>query len=176
MLLRIWAFLFSRNASVLLFFLSYPRVTAVEGYNLLLSLLYLHVAYVLMKPTPSLFFACNCRSKHPFWQFSCPLCHLEGARWRQLAVRGALGSIWQLCAVLSKGSQDNHSLASLISKKYIFFGSFLISPQDSHCFSKGHFRRNSIFCYYLVLSMKENLFKNYPATINDHREITVTDK
>lgn len=97
MLLRIWA-LFSSPPSLaetpLLFFLSYPRVTAVERYDLLLSLLYLHVAYVLIKPTPSLFSAYNCRSKHQFWQFGCPLCHLEGARWRQLAVRGALGSIW----------------------------------------------------------------------------------
>lgn len=97
MLLRIWA-LFSSPPSLaetpLLFFLSYPRVTAVERYDLLLSLLYLHVAYVLIKPTSSLFSAYNCRSKHPFWQFGCPLCHLEGARRRQLAVRGALGSIW----------------------------------------------------------------------------------
>lgn len=88
---------FSRTASIPLFFLSYPCVAAAELYDPLLSLLYLYVAYVLIKRTPNLFSACNCRSKHHFWRFSCTLCHLEGERWRQLAVRGA-GSIWY-CSV-----------------------------------------------------------------------------
>lgn len=84
----------SRYVSILPLFLSSPCVTVVEQCGSLLSLLYLYGAYVHIKVTQSLFSAYNCRSKHQFWQFSCPLCHLEGARWRQLAVRGVLGSIW----------------------------------------------------------------------------------